>query len=193
MGVNALDAFVQAYNNISTLRQQLLPSDRIHTRISHGGEAANIIPAYTRSEWMIRATTKNRLEELVARSRACIEAAATATGCSVEITADNHPYVEMRTNQVIADIYMVNSEALGRPMRRFADLEDKSTGSSDMGNVSQVVPSLHPGIHVDSGGASNHHPGLPQPPSPRQVSRLSATVPSPWSGPSSTWPSSDSL
>ena len=160
LGVNALDAFVQAYNNISTMRQQLLPSDRIHTRISHGGEAANIIPAYTRSEWMIRATTRDRLNELVARARACFEAAAQATGCRVEIAPDSHPYVEMRTNEVIADLYMANSATLGRPMRRFADLEDKSTGSSDMGNVSQVVPSLHPGIHVDSGGASNHHPGF---------------------------------
>ncbi len=158
-GINALDAFVQAYNNVATLRQQMLPTDRVHSVITHGGGAANIIPGYTRSEWMIRATTKERLDELVLKVRACFEAAATATGCTVDITPDSHPYTDLKTNPTIADLYAANSEALGRPVKRFVDLEDKSTGSTDMGNVSQVVPALHPGMHIDS-EHSNHHPGF---------------------------------
>lgn len=158
-GINALDAFVQAYNNVATLRQQMLPTDRVHSVITHGGGAANIIPGYTRSEWMIRATTKERLDELVVKVKACFEAAATATGCTVDITPDSHPYTDLNSNQIIADLYTANSRELGRPVKRFVDLEDKSTGSTDMGNVSQVVPAIHPGMHIDS-EHSNHHPGF---------------------------------
>ncbi len=158
-GINALDAFVQAYNNVATLRQQMLPTDRVHSVITHGGGAANIIPGYTRSEWMIRATTKERLDELVVKVKACFGAAATATGCTVDITPDSHPYTDLNSNPIIADLYAANSEELGRPVKRFVDLEDKSTGSTDMGNVSQVVPAIHPGMHIDS-EHSNHHPGF---------------------------------
>lgn len=158
-GINALDAFVQAYNNVATLRQQMLPSDRVHCVITHGGGAANVIPGYTRSEWMIRATTKERLDVLVEKVLACFEAAAMATGCKMEITPDSHPYTDLRTNEVMASLFMANAEALGRPMKRFADLEDKSSGSTDMGNVSHVVPSIHPSLWLES-EHSNHHPGF---------------------------------
>ena len=85
LGINALDAFVQAYVNISTLRQQLSPTDKVHGIITAGGDAPNIIPAHTRSSWYVRATTRDRLDDLIARVRACFEAAAIATGCEVEI------------------------------------------------------------------------------------------------------------
>ncbi|MFO7299703.1 MAG: M20 family metallopeptidase [Actinomycetes bacterium] len=158
-GINALDAFVQAYNNVATLRQQMLPTDRVHCVITHGGGAANVIPGYTRSQWMIRATTKERLDVLVEKVRACFEAAALATGCTVEITPDAHPYTDLRTNPVMAELYMANSEALGRKMLRLEELEDQSSGSTDMGNVSHVVPAIHPMIRVES-EFSNHHPGF---------------------------------
>jgi amidohydrolase len=156
LGINALDAFVQAYNNVSTLRQHFLPTDRVHSIVTHGGEAANVIPAYTRSEWMIRAMTGERLEGLVERVKACFEAAATATGCRVEMTPDGHPYVELATNPLLADLYSKNSADLGRPMSTWEEIEDKQTGSTDMGNVSQVVPSIHPCLRLDAGGAYNH-------------------------------------
>jgi amidohydrolase len=158
LGVNALDAFVQAYNNVATLRQHILPTDRIHSIITHGGEAANIIPSYTRSEWMVRAMTGQRLEELVARVTSCFEAAAMATGCILEMTPQGHPYVELKTNPLMADLYMANSAALGRPMLIWEELEDKQSGSTDMGNVSQVVPSIHPVLAIEAGGAFNHQP-----------------------------------
>src|SRR5690606_19138329 len=158
-GINALDAFVQAYNNVATLRQQMLPTDRVHCVITHGGGAANVIPGYTRSQWMIRATTKERLDVLVEKVRAGFEAAALATGCTAEITPDAHPYTDLRTNPVMAELYMANSEALGRKMLRLEELEDQSSGSTDMGNVSHVVPAIHPMIRVES-EFSNHHPGF---------------------------------
>ncbi|MEX0864118.1 MAG: M20 family metallopeptidase [Acidimicrobiia bacterium] len=158
LGVNALDAFVQSYNNVSTLRQHLLPTDRVHGMITHGGEAANVIPAYTRSEWMVRAPSGERLTELIAKVTSCFEAAAMATGSRVEITPDGHPYVDLITNPVMAGLYSANSTALGRPMLTWDELEDQQAGSTDMGNVSHVVPSIHPSLVVEANGAVNHQP-----------------------------------
>lgn len=154
VGVNALDAFVQAYMNVSTLRQQILPTDRVHCIIDHGGEANNIIPAYTRSTWGIRSADGKRLEELIPRVHACFEAAAQATGCRVEINPIGHSYVNMINNPVMTDLFQANSTALGRPLPLEAEL-GLSGGSSDMGNVSQEVPSIHPMLAIET-HAVNH-------------------------------------
>ncbi|HWB89638.1 MAG TPA: M20 family metallopeptidase [Acidimicrobiia bacterium] len=154
-GVNALDAFVQAYMNASTLRQQILGSDRIHCIVDHGGDASNIIPKYTRSTWGIRSADSERLSELIPKVQACWDAAAQATGCRLEVTQKGHPYLNMVSNPVMAELFRANSEGLGRPMPREADI-GASGGSSDMGNVSQVVPSIHPMIGIESNGAVNH-------------------------------------
>lgn len=155
VGVNALDAFVQAYMNVATLRQQILPSDRVHCIIDHGGDANNIIPAYTKSTWGIRSADGERLEELIPKVHACFEAAAQATGCRIEITPIGHPYVNMTNNPTMAELFRANSEALGRPLPTEAEI-GASGGSSDMGNVSQVLPSIHPMLAIDSRGAVNH-------------------------------------
>lgn len=154
-GINALDAFVQAYLNVATLRQHFLADDRVHCIIDHGGDASNIIPAYTRSSWNVRAGDNGRLSELVPKVKACFEAAATSTGCRFEITAADHPYLNMVNNPVMAGLYQANSTGLGRPMPIEAE-QGRSGGSSDMGNVSQVVPSIHPMLAIESDGAVNH-------------------------------------
>lgn len=154
-GVNALDAFVQAYLNVATLRQQILPSDRVHCIIDHGGDATNIIPKYTKSTWGIRSADGDRLAELIPKVHACFQAAAQATGCRVEINQLGHPYLNMANNDVMAALFAANSASLGRPMPAEADL-GASGGSSDMGNVSQVVPSIHPMLAIDTDGAVNH-------------------------------------
>lgn len=159
LGVNALDGFVQAYMNVATLRQHLLPSDRVHCIIDHGGDASNIIPSYTKSTWGIRAATNERLQELVPKVKACFEAAATATGCRVEITAHDYPYLNMVNNPTLTSMFKENSESLGRPMPTEEEL-GSSGGSSDMGNISQVVPAIHPMIGIDSGDAVNHQKGF---------------------------------
>ncbi len=155
LGTNALDAFVQAYMNVSTLRQHFLGGDRVHCMINHGGDAYNIIPAYTRSTWGVRSESGDRVAELVPKVLACFEAAATATGCRVEITKIDHPYLNMRNNSVMTALYAANSEALGRPMPTEEEV-GRTGGSSDMGNVSQVVPAIHPMVAIDSGEAVNH-------------------------------------
>ncbi|GMQ94619.1 MAG: M20 family metallopeptidase [Acidimicrobiia bacterium] len=156
LGINALDAAVQAYVNVSTLRQQLKDSDRVHGIITHGGAAPNIIPAYTAMSWYIRAATDERLDELYPKVIQCFEAAALATGCSVEIKEMGHRYKDMISNSVLVGLYQENSERAGRKMNRVADLPRETSGSTDMGNVSHEVPSIHPVLDLHCYPIVNH-------------------------------------
>lgn len=155
VGVNALDAFVQAYMNVSTLRQQILPTDRVHCIINHGGDASNIIPSYTKSTWGIRSASVERLDDLIPRVHACFEAAATATGCRLVLSPIGHPYFDVIKNPLMLELYQANSTVLGRRLRTEAE-NGATGGSTDMGNVSQVVPSIHPMIGIETNGAVNH-------------------------------------
>ncbi len=155
-GINALDAQVQAYVNISTLRQAILPTDKIHGVIINGGDVPNIIPDYTSSLWYVRSQTLDRLEVLTEKVRSCFQAAALATGCSVEVKDHGHTYTELKSNSIMVDLFEANSAVLGREMLRGADLPPSVTGSTDMGNVSLVVPTIHPMLDIDSGDAVNH-------------------------------------
>jgi amidohydrolase len=156
-GINALDAFVQAYVNVSTLRQAMVDDDRVHCMVTHGGDAVNVVPARTRSLWLVRSGSVERLAELIPKVKACFEGAATATGCTLSWTETDHPYDSMRNNDVMTGLYAANSEAIGRPMPTHAE-QGGGSGSSDMGNVSQVVPSIHPMLGIDCGDAVNHQP-----------------------------------
>ncbi|HEU5321024.1 MAG TPA: M20 family metallopeptidase [Methylomirabilota bacterium] len=145
-GVNALDALVTAYQTIAQLRQHIRRDARIHGIITHGGAAANIVPEYAAGTFYVRAMKPAYLTELKERVRRCFEAGALATGCTV--TMDWHEDVEyapMRNNRPLVEAYRRNGEALGK---QFVDIRNLSTGSSDMGNVSQVVPSIHPNFSV---------------------------------------------
>jgi amidohydrolase len=156
LGINALDAAVQAYVNVSTLRQALYPTDKVHGVIEYGGGAPNVIPAYTRMSWYVRAATKERLDTVYEKVVACFAAAAAATGCSYEITERGHTYSDLISDPLLVSLYLRNSEALGRPMGRGADLDPSSAGSTDMGNVSHEVPSIHPMIGIKSDPWVNH-------------------------------------
>ncbi len=156
LGINALDAAVQAYVSIATLRQALYPTDKVHGVITYGGGAPNVIPARTEMSWYVRAATKERLDELTDRVLACFEAAATATGCSFETATRGHPYTDLRSDPVLTELYLGNAAALGRTMGRGADMDPGAAGSTDMGNVSHVVPALHPMLSIDSLPAVNH-------------------------------------
>jgi len=153
LGVNALDAFVQAYLNVSTLRQHYMAGDRTHCIVTNGGDASNIIPAYTKSTWGIRAASRERLEVLMPKVRACWEAAAQATGCRLTVTPAGEPYYDVIHNPVMTSLFGANSTTLGRPMPSEVVAEG---GSTDMGNVSQVVPSIHPMLAIETNGAVNH-------------------------------------
>ncbi len=156
LGINALDAAVQAYVNISTLRQQLEDSDRVHGIITHGGAAPNIIPDLVSMSWYARSATDERLDVLMERMTSCFEAAALATGCTYELRQSGHGYTAMHNSEPMVDLYIENSKELGRPMHRRADLPAYTPGSTDMANVSQVVPSIHPMLDLYCYPIVNH-------------------------------------
>lgn len=158
LGINALDAAVLAYMNVATLRQQILDTDRIHGIITRGGAAPNVIPAHTTMVFNVRSVTDERLDELFPKVEACFAAAALATGCTYEIRESGHRYKDLRTDSVIADLYEENSRELGRTMNWLADLEPSTSGSTDMGNVSHEVPSIHPMIDLNCYPTVNHQP-----------------------------------
>lgn len=158
LGINALDAFVQAYVNISTLRQALPPTDLVHGIITHGGEAPNIIPARTRSSWYLRATTSGRLAALYEKVMACFEGAAIATGCTFEVEEPGHAFDNLKSNPLLVDLFVANCAELGRKMPRRAEVLSEAGGSTDMGNVSHVVPAIQPTLGLYSGNIVNHQP-----------------------------------
>jgi amidohydrolase len=156
VGVNALDAAVQAYVNVSTLRQALYNTDKVHGVITYGGGAPNVIPPHTSMAFYVRAATMERLAELQKRVEECFQAAALATGCSVEIKPRGHTYTEMHNDPLMVELYMANSDELGRPMGRSADHDPGAAGSTDMANVSRIVPTIHPMVGINSYPAVNH-------------------------------------
>ena len=157
-GRNALDAFVLLYDAVSVFRQHMKPTDKMHGIITHGGDAPNIIPSYTRSEWYVRAETKERLDELMGRFVAMLDSAGVATGCEASWEHEGHEYTDMISDATMVEMFDANARALGRQMVRGADRDVGASGSTDMGNVSHILPSIHPMIGMDTGGAVNHQP-----------------------------------
>lgn len=151
-GVNALDAAVLAYTNISLLRQQLKTTIRIHGIITNGGAKPNIIPEKSEMKYTIRAPTRQEVIELKSKAITCFEAAAKATGCTVEVRDITEEYNDMRHNAVMCDLYEANSKQLGVTHVDYTN----PTGSTDMGNVSYVVPAIHPMYGIGDGTQVNH-------------------------------------
>lgn len=154
-GLNALDALVTAYQSIAQLRQHIRRDARIHGIIKSGGEAPNIVPGYASGSFYVRSLKPWYLEQLKERVKACFEAGALATGCSVEMDwhADEE-YAPMKTNMTLAETFKTNGEDVGM---NFITLKDLTSGSSDMGNVSQVLPAIHPNFSVGT-PALTHSP-----------------------------------
>ena len=147
-GINALDAMIAAFANIGLLRQQLRDSARIHGIITDGGQAVNVIPHHTAASLLIRAEDDQYLDEaLKGKVLACFQGAAEATGCRLEYRwGEESRYKAMRANSALAEAYKANIEALGRKVRE--PESHRSMGSTDMGNVSAIVPAIHPTIAI---------------------------------------------
>jgi metal-dependent amidase/aminoacylase/carboxypeptidase family protein len=116
------------------------------------------VPAHTSAKYIIRSETLEQLTGLRPRVYRCLEAGALATGSKMEITGGDKPYAEMRHDEAMAALYRRNSEALGRTFPNLGEWETRPTGSTDMGNVSLAMPSIHPMIGIHSLPAVNHQP-----------------------------------
>ncbi len=143
-GINALDAMVTAYNSIAQLRQHIPSTQRVHGIITDGGQAANVVPERAAGLFFVRAASKADLDVLEHRVRECLRAGAVATGAEVKVTKKGEDYDAMRTNAPLAALYQANLETLGREVSGPGQV----TGSTDMGNVSQIVPSIHPMLQI---------------------------------------------
>jgi amidohydrolase len=152
-GINALDAVVSAYNNVSVMRQQMKPTWRTHCIVTNGGAKPNIIPEKASLLYYIRAPNLAELQELRDKVTACFEGAAKATKCTAEIKEVDVTYTNLHSNPILAKLFAENYDKMGVKDYMF---EGKASWSTDMGNVSYVVPSLHPTYAIGSGKEFNH-------------------------------------
>jgi len=153
-GVNALNAVIGLFNALDAMRQHLRPDARVHGVITVGGQQANIIPEYTAAEFYLRSLDKTYLQELRRRFEAAAEGAATATGCRVQVTVDPTIHDPLKPNAAMAGLFERNLARIDFPV----DPDDGQAGfgSTDAGNVSQAVPTIHPYIRTSPDGVPGH-------------------------------------
>ncbi len=145
-GINALEALLLSFNSINSLRQHVKEESRIHGIITDGGEAPNIVPAHSAARFLIRAHDNDYIDELKEKVLNCFKGAALATGAKLEYKWGERVYAPMKNNMTLAQLFKRNLESLGRRV----ELSNPyfGLGSTDMGNVSQVVPSIHPMVAI---------------------------------------------
>ena len=157
-GRNALDAAVLGYNAVAALRQHIRDDERIHGIFIDGGAKANIVPVTAAAEWYARSTNLTSLEPLKERVAACLQAGADAAGCELDLEWADPSYADMNDNDTLLDRYLANLDAVGRTAD--TDPGARVVGSTDMGNVSYAVPSIHPMIKVAPDDVAIHTPAF---------------------------------
>jgi len=145
-GINALEAMVLSFTAINSLRQHIKGEARVHGIITDGGDAPNIVPAHSAAEFLVRAPDMEYLDQLRVRVLNCFTGASIASGARLEYRWREKTYAPMKNNLAMAELFSQNLESLGR--RVIAYDPRFGFGSTDMGNVSQVVPSIHPTISI---------------------------------------------
>ncbi|XP_028653371.2 peptidase M20 domain-containing protein 2-like [Erpetoichthys calabaricus] len=154
-GINALDAAVLAYNNLSLLRQQLKPDWRLHGVIRHGGVKPNIVPSFSQLEFYLRTPMYKDLSVLREKAECCFKAAAIATGCRIELEYGRHEYQNVLPNKILEQLYEGNGKSLGVQFTTDETVLNTPSGSTDFGNVSYVVPGIHTYFYIGT-EALNH-------------------------------------
>ena len=155
-GRNALDAAVLGYMNIAAMRQHIRPTERIHGVFTKAGDKANIVPAEAAMEWIIRSGTIESLQPLKQRVLTALESSAVATACSCTHEWHSHTYADMIDNGPMVASYVANAARLGRTVVDPSATGRPVVGSTDMGNISYLVPSIHPMIKVAADGVAIH-------------------------------------
>lgn len=151
-GRNAADALTVAQVAIGLLRQQLPPQWRVHGVTTAAGTAPNVIPDSASAEYEIRTSAAEDLAELRARVEDCFRAGALATGCEVTLTRPEPDYLDMRSDARLLALWRANAAALGRP----EPVEREPFACTDMGNVSHLVPAIHPVLDITGGACAPH-------------------------------------
>lgn len=156
-GRNALDAAVLGYVNVAALRQHIADEERVHGIFTHGGDKPNIVPSSAALHFYVRGPTLASVDALCERVAACLEAGATAAGCTVDLEWLEPPYADLITNEALVGLYVDNAARVGRHPTKPTP-GTRITGSTDMGNVSQVVPVIHPMVAVSPPEVAIHTP-----------------------------------
>jgi amidohydrolase len=163
-GINAADAFTVAEVGVGLLRQHLPSHMRVHGIRTRSGDAPNIVPDLAEGRWYVRADSLEELAGIEDRIWDCFRAGALATGASLEIEPESQHYSEMVNDADLVALFTRNWKALKAAGRGPGEAEPAAVAapmaraSTDMGNVSLVVPSIHPYLGIDSGSAVNHQP-----------------------------------
>jgi len=160
LGVNAADAVTVAQVAIGLLRQQMAPGQLTHGIVTEGGAAPNIIPGRARLQYTMRATDGQSLQTLETKMRGCFAAGAVATGCDHDVVESAPPYAELNPDPWLAEVFRGEMLRIGRAPVPVEVEASMPLGSTDMGNVTQLLPGIHPIVGVDSGGAVLHQPGF---------------------------------
>lgn len=153
-GINALEAMILAFNSINSLRQHMKDSSRIHGIITHGGDAPNVVPGHTAATFLVRAEQDSYLDILGDKVLNCFKGASQATGAKLEYRWEGVRYAALKANKTLAEIFGKNLETLHRTLEPY-ELRG-GFGSTDMGNVSSVVPAIHPSIAIAPKTVSTH-------------------------------------
>ncbi|MBM4420102.1 MAG: M20 family metallopeptidase [Chloroflexi bacterium] len=154
-GINALDGVLQLFNAINAMRQQLRPDARVMGIITAGGSAPNVIPDYAQARFSVRALDRAYQQEVLRRFTACAEGAARATGTEVRITVPEEAgYDNMVFSRPLAERWGTHMAALGHPP--FDPKDDDRVGSTDMGNLMQVLPAIHPYVAISNDNIAGH-------------------------------------
>ncbi len=157
-GINALDGLLLAYQAISNLRQHIRSTERIHGIITEGGSAPNIVPDRSAGQFYVRAADDRELAQLKPRVQSCFEAGAKGSGCEVEVNWANVDYLDLNTNWPLAELFQEHAESLGRQFIPYEEAVKFGAGSTDMGNVSHRLPSIHPMLAVAPPNVVIHNP-----------------------------------
>ncbi|MDD5337852.1 MAG: peptidase dimerization domain-containing protein, partial [Dehalococcoidales bacterium] len=147
-GINALEAMILSFNAINALRQHIKEKARIHGIITDGGEAPNIVPAHTAGTFLVRAQDDAYLDDLKERVLNCFTGAAVATGATLKYQWDKVRYASLNNNLALANLFRDNFKLLGRDIPIGED--NTWSGSSDVGNVSQLTPTIQPMVAIAS-------------------------------------------
>ena len=151
-GINALNSVIQLFNGIDALRQHVTPDVRMHGIITNGGVAANIVPDEAVAQFYFRAAKKETVMDLLEKVKSIAQGAALMTGATLEMERFELPYDNLVTNENLSDAFTENLKSLG--ITEFAT--DKVFGSSDIGNVSHIVPTIHPNIGICDRSVISH-------------------------------------
>lgn len=153
-GRNALNAVIALFNALDAMRQQLRPDARVHGVILDGGRKPSIIPEYTSAEFYLRALDRDYCFKLLRRFQAAAEGAAHATGCRVTVTPDPIVHEPLRPNPTMARLFAENLARIG--VREDPDDPESGFGSTDCGNLSQALPTIHPYVRIAPDGVPGH-------------------------------------